>query len=601
MKKVFIIVFFCYFPSLLIAQINDEHTAMQYYQDGEFQKAAVILKKIVEKTKDYTWFNFYFNALLKDKQYEEAELVTKKVIRQNPGSLQYQILLAKLYKEKGEQERAAKIFEQVINSIPKDEFMIRDLANDLYQMAEYDLAIQVFVQGRKIMDNEQLFIFDLINLYRYKRDKNKLITEFLNALPAIPQMLQQAETTFSSVFENNSDYLTLQNALFKKIQKAPQNESYVKLLIWQFIQQQEYDLALRQLIALDKRTKDDGSILFEQTQIFFANKAYQTAIDAYTYLLTKGKDNPYQLQARLGMVDARYQSLLLGKNAEKEVLVLADQYQSIIDEYGKTTNTLFALRKLATIQAYYLKQLNLAEATLETALKIKGITNNDQGEIKLDLGDIYALNNQPWEAILMYGQVAKEFENQRNGNEANYRTARLSFYQGNFTYAKSQADVLKASTTQLIANDALNLSLMLSDHLETKTDTLALKMYAEAEFLQFKTRYAAALLKLDSIPKLYPQNSLADNILMSKSQLYIKTQDYSTAASLLQELIKSPQTNILIDDALFLLAGLYEKELNKPAEAQLLYQKLITDYPGSMFTAEARKHFRKLRGDNIES
>jgi TolA-binding protein len=601
MKKVFFIIFLCTLPSLLMAQINEERTAMQFYQDGEFQKAALILKKIVEKTKDDSWFNFYFNALLKSKQYDEAEQVTKKLIRQNPASLQYEVLLGRIYKEKGQQENAAKAFNHVVNSIPKDEFIIRELANNLYQMAEYDLAIQVFIQGRKIMDNEQLFTFDLINLYRFKRDKSSLITEFLNALSGAPQMLQQAQTSFSSVFESNSDYLNLQNALYKKIQKDPQNESYVKLLIWQFIQQQEYDMALRQLIALDKRMKDDGFMLFEQTQIFVSNKAYKTAVDAYTYLLAKGKDNPYQLQARLGMLEARYQLLLLGKNGEKEVMLLADQYQSILDEYGKTPATLFALRKMATMQAYYLHRLDLAEATLETALEIQGISDGDKGELKLELADVYTLNNQPWEAILLYGQVAKEFDNQRTGNEANYRTARLSFYQGNFTYAKSQADVLKASTTQLIANDALNLSLLLSDHLETKTDTMALKMYAAAEFLQFKNQYAAALLKLDSIPKLYPQNSLADEILMSKSQLYIKTKEYSTAAMFLQDLIKSPQTNIWTDDALFILAGLYERELGKPAEAQLLYQKLITDFPGSMFTAEARKHFRKLRGDNIES
>jgi hypothetical protein len=601
MKKVFFIIFLCTLSSVLMAQINEERTAMQFYQDGEFQKAALILKKIVEKTKDDSWFNFYFNALLKSKQYDEAEQVTKKLIRKNPASLQYEVLLGRIYKEKGQQENSAKAFEHVVNSIPKDEFIIRELANDLYQMAEYDLAIQVFIKGRKIMDNEQLFTFDLINLYRFKRDKNNLITEFLNALSGAPQMLQQAQTSFSSVFESNSDYLNLQNALYKKIQKDPQNESYVKLLIWQFIQQQEYDMALRQLIALDKRTKDDGFMLFEQTQIFVSNKAYKTAVDAYTYLLAKGKDNPYQLQARLGMLDARYQLLLLGKNGEKEVMLLADQYQSILDEYGKTPATLFALRKMATMQAYYLHRLDLAEATLETALKIQGISDGDKGELKLELADVYTLNNQPWEAILLYGQVAKEFDNQRTGNEANYRTARLSFYQGNFTYAKSQADVLKASTTQLIANDALNLSLLLSDHLDTKTDTMALKMYAAAEFLQFKTQYAAALLKLDSIPKLYPQNSLADEILMSKSQLFIKTKEYSTAAMFLQDLIKSPQTNIWTDDALFILAGLYERELSKPAEAQLLYQKLITDFPGSMFTAEARKHFRKLRGDNIES
>jgi hypothetical protein len=128
----------------------------------------------------------------------------------------------------------------------------------------------------------------------------------------------------------------------------------------------------------------------------------------------------------------------------------------------------------------------------------------DIAQLKMDLGDIYILTKQPWEAILVYEQVSKQFENQSIGNEAKYRSARLSFYQGNFDFAKSQADVLKASTTQLIANDALNLSLLISDNLQNKNDSLALQMYADAEMLQFMNNTAQALAKLDSIIVAYP-------------------------------------------------------------------------------------------------
>lgn len=495
----------------------------------------------------------------------------------------------------------AQTADKILESLPKDEFKIRELANELYVKQDYDLAIQVFLKGRKILNNDQLFNFELLSLYRFKKDKNSLIQEYLNILPALPQMLQQAENVFSSVFEGNSDYLLLQTALLKRMQKDPGNESYARLLTWQYLQQKEYDTALRQLIAQDKRIKDNGTILFEYTQIFIANKAYETAIKAYAYLLAKGKENEYYLPSRLGMTDARYQSLLDGKYEESEIITLASEYQEILDEYGTNARTLFAVRRLATIRSRYLHQLQKAEDILEAALKIPGITAAETGEMKLELGDIYVLTGKPWEAILMYGQVAKEFENENISNEAQYRSARLSFYQGNFSYAKSQADILKASTTQLVANDALNLSLMLSDHLESKTDTLALKMYAEADFLQFRDLLPAAIGKLDSIAIVYPGNNLSDDILMAKSQIYLKKKDFVTAATLLNQLIAHPQKDIWTDDAIYTLAGLYEDELNEPEQAKKLYQRLITDFPGSMFTAEARKHFRKLRGDNIES
>jgi hypothetical protein len=602
MKKRFVSLVFFLLPVWLLAQTsNEDNNAMQYYQDGDFKKAAEVLGQLFFRTKEDAYFSLYFNALLKSKQYAEAEKITKKLFRQEPSSLKYEIALGKAYKEEGQQENSAKAFDHVLDNLPKDEPAIREIANNLYQLEEYDIAIRVFQQGRKTLGNEQAFTFELLTLYRYKKDKAMLVQEFLNALATTPQMLPQAQTVLSAVFEGNSDYLNLQNALFKRIQKEPENESYTRLLIWQYLQQQEYDMALRQLIAQDKRTRTDGAAIFEHAQVFISNKAYDTAIKAYEYLLTKGKDNPYYLPSKLAAVDARYSSVLLGKNEEADVQVLADQYQAILDEYGKNPKTLFALRKWATIQAYYLHHLDKAEEALETAIKLPGVQQAELAELKLELGDIYVLTGQPWEAILVYGQVAKDYENQNIGNEAKYRSARLSFYQGNFSYAKSQADVLKASTTQLIANDALNLSLLISDHLETSSDTLALKLYAAAEFMAFRNNPKAALNKLDSIPIVCPQNSLADDILMAKSRVYMKTGDFGKAAALLKELIAHPQQNIWTDDALFILAGLYEDKLNEPEQAKLLYQRLITDFPGSMFTAEARKRFRKLRGDNIES
>ena len=393
---------------LLVAQDNMIRMAMQYYQNGDYQKAAVLLEKLVFKTKNEAYLDLYFNALLKSKQYEIADKAIKKLIRQNPESLKYALLLGRIYKEKGDFENSAKAFDNLLRTLPDDEAKIRSLANDIYQLGEYDLAASLFLQGRKNLKNDQAFTFELLSLYRFKKDKNKLSEEYLNALSTMPQMLQQAETVLPSVFETHADYLMLQNSLLKRIQKDPQNESYSKLLIWQYIQQKDYEMALRQLIAQDKRIKDNGTILFQHAQLFASNKAFDTAIKAYTYLMLKGKESEYYLPSELAMIDARYQLLLAGKNDKKDIIILADQYQQILNEYGSNARTLFALRKWANLQTYYLQDPQKAETALETAIKLPGISSIEMGEMKLELGDIYRLTQQPWEAILMYGQVSKD-------------------------------------------------------------------------------------------------------------------------------------------------------------------------------------------------
>ena len=600
MKKLAVIVLLCLIQLLCRAQDNlDDALAYQYYQQGQFQQAVVLLEKLFNTTKSDAYFELYFNSLLKLKKFDEAEKLARKQIRQSPKNLQYGIALARVYQDKGQAEAANKMYMQVIANLPADEFKIREIANHFYGFQAYDLAISAFLQGRKLLNNDQPFTYELLSIYRYKKDKNMLVQEYLNALPQTPQLLPQAESVLSSVFEDNADYLILQSALLKKIQKEPQTEIYTKLLIWQYLQQQEYEMALRQLIAQDRRIKDDGAILFNTAGTFLDNKAYPTAIKAYEYLLTKGKENPWYLPAKVEMINAKYQLVIAGKFDKNAIAELAAAYQAIIDEYGKSRQTLFALSKLANLQAYYLNELPKAEKTLEDLLKTPGISAAETGQVKLDLGDIYILTQQPWEAFLIYEQVAKQFENQDIGNEAKYRAARLSFYQGNFNYAKSQADVLKASTSQLIANDALNLSLLISDNLQSKTDSSALKMYADAEMLQFRNQPSQALAKLDSIAIAFPNNSLTDDILMARSRIYIKNNDIPNAITALKILTEKLGNSIWTDDALFTLADLYENNLKDNEQAKNLYQKLINEYPGSMFTNEARKRFRKLRGDNI--
>ncbi len=600
MRK-FIFLFFCIHISFFAdAQENvDEALAFQYYQQADYEKATVLLEKLFNQTKSDAYFELYFNALIKIKKYKESELILKKLLKQNPDKHQYNIALGRVYQESGRTAEANKIYLEVINNIPKDENKIRQIANDFYRFEAYDMAVSVFLQGRKVLADEQLFTFDLLSIYRYKKNKTMLIQEYLNILGTLPQMLPQAQNTFASVFEDDSDYQLLQLALFKKIQKEPQLEVFSEMLIWQFVQQKEYELALRQLIAQDKRTNGNGITLYNTANTFIANKAYTTAIKAYEYILTKGTETEIYIPAKIELINAKYELAITGKYDKPNIKALADQYQEILTTYGKIPQTLFALKKLAYLQAYYLNDLKEAEATLEAGIKISGLPKSEVAQLKIELGDIYLLSKQPWEAILVYEQVSKQFEGQVIGSEARYRSAKLNFYVGDFGYAKSQADVLKASTSTLIANDALNLSLLISDNLLSKNDSLALTMYADADMLQFMNKTNEALEKLDSIDILFQNNSLTDDILMAKAKIYVKENELTKGTAALKDLITNHNTSIWIDDALFMFADILEKKLNNPEEAKKLYQQLVNDYPGSMFNAEARKRFRNIRGDNV--
>eukprot|EP01133_Synstelium_polycarpum_P003373 gene3373-3833_t len=601
MKKLILTTLLSLLSIYLLAQRNSEDaSAYQYYEQGDYPKAAVLFGKLFESSKKEVYFDLYLNALLKTGQYQDAEKVVRKYLGTQAGNLKFEIAMGRIYQENGQTEKATKFFNQFIASLPPEEDKIRLYVNYLYRFQYYDLAISAFLQGRKMTGNDQMFAFELLNLYRYKKDKNALTAEYMNVLPTMPALLIQAQTNLSAVFEGSNDYLTLQALLLKKIQKDPDNETLNKLLIWEYLQRQEFEMALRQLIAQDKRLNHSDQEIFNMASTFISNGANATAIKAYEYLMAKGNKGEYYLPARIELINTKYYLLLDGKFEKTAVAELAAQYEALTNEFGKNLRTLFAMTRLANLEAYYLNNFTKAENALEEALKIPNLNMQEAGRIKLDLADIYVLNNEPWEAFLVYEQVARKFENQDIGNEAMFRSARLSFFQGNFAYAKSQADVLKASTSQLIANDALNLSLLISDNLQSAADSAALKMYADAQMLEFRKLPQKALIKLDSIAVAFPGNSLSDDILMAKSKLFIQQNNLSQAALMLQTIIDKHKESLWADDALFLLADLYENRLGKIEEARNLYQKLITDFPGSMYVSQARKHFRKLRGDAVD-
>jgi TolA-binding protein len=209
------------------------------------------------------------------------------------------------------------------------------------------------------------------------------------------------------------------------------------------------------------------------------------------------------------------------------------------------------------------------------------------------------LNGDVWEASLYYSQVEKMYEDDPMGHEAKFRNARLSFFKGDFEWSKAQLDVLKSSTSEMIANDAMQLALLIEDNLGLDSIEKPLKLYAEADFLVYKNQFTEAEKKLDSINAMYPHHSLDDEILMERAQIAFKQRDYPKALTFYTRVYTEYGKDILGDDALFKAAELEEQYLNEPIKAKDLYEKLIINYPGSVYTVEARSRFRRLRGDAV--
>jgi tetratricopeptide (TPR) repeat protein len=586
--------------SKLFAQDNDLLLAKQYAANGDQQKALDIYQKLYKQNNE-AFFTVYVNSLLGVKRFDDAISITKKMMRKHPEDHQYNIMLGAAYTQQGAIDKANIIYDDLIKNLPPDQGQIAMLASLFYQNANVDYAIRIFLQGRKLLQSDQLFSYELINLYRYKRDKVALVEEYLNFLPTNPPFITQAENTLSGLFEGPADYDILKTALLKRIQKDPQQTLYPELLTWQFLQQKQFDQALNQALALSRRQNDDGSNIFELCRTLTANEAYDAAIRGYEYLVAKGRDQQLYIPSKIELINTKNLRVTSGKYVKEDLLSLEKDYNDLLTEFGKNASTAFAMQKLANLQAYKLHMLGDAQKLLEETINIPGIKPALLADCKLDLGDVMLLNNQPWDATLLYSQVEKDFPNSTIGQDAKYRNAKLAWYTGDFTWAKGQLDVLKAATSQLIANDALNLSLLISDNITADSSGAALKIYARADLLIFAEQPEKALITLDSIDVKYPGNSLTDDILMAKARLFIQKKNYTDAVPLLKKIAEEHSFDLWADDAVFMLGDIYENQLGDKEKAKVYYQKIITDYAGSLYINEARRRFRLLRGDKNEA
>ncbi|PJJ80190.1 tetratricopeptide repeat protein [Mucilaginibacter auburnensis] len=584
----------------LLAQGNEFALARQYAANGEHDKALELYDKLFKQDPE-AYYSFYLNSLFEVKKFDAAEAAAKKMVKQYPKNIKYYIALGSVYAKKGDAEKAKAVYEDLLKNLPASAPEISNLASLFYQGGNTDYAIKTFLQGRKKLGKEDLFANELITLYRYKRDKENITEEFLNFLPANPGYLAQAQYTLSTVYEDDADYDLLRTALLKRIQKAPDQTVFINMLTWMYMQQKEYDQALNQALALSRRTNSDGSDVYDLCRTLVIDEAYDTAIRGYEFIISKGKSSPWYTSAKIELIDAKNLKVTTGKYVYDDLIGLEKDYLDLLNELGRTQSTTYAMQRLARLQAFKLHKLDDAQKILEEATAIPNLRKELLASCKLDLGDVYLLNNQPWEATLLYSQVEKDNQNTNAGQDAKFRNAKFSYYTGDFEFAKGQLTVLKSATSQLIANDALNLSLLVTDNLAADSAGNALKVYARADKLIFAEQPEKAMVVLDSINVLYPDNILADDISMAKARIYIQQKNYNEAITHLKKIYTEHPTDLWADDAVYMVADIYDNQLNDKEQAKALYQKIITDYAGSLWINDARKRFRILRGDNAEN
>ena len=419
--------------------------------------------------------------------------------------------------------------------------------------------------------------------------------EALTELENNPKNYNRVKSRFQTMLlydvnKNIADEMRI--ALLKKTQEKPDNVDFAYLLVWFSIQEEDYETALIQCYSLDRRNEDQDGQIINLADICFNNEQYELAKEAYEYIADKGKINPFYGAALLGAI--KTQVLLLNQNPNtpsKDYERLSHRIDDAYSEVGSKDYPALAEIQ-ADLMTYHLGQPQQAIALLLQAIE-QTTERSPLNHLKLKLADIYLYNDEVWEATLLYSQVDKAMKEAPMGHEARFRNARLRYFIGEFAWAETQLNVLKAATSKLIANDAMSLSLVISDNLEADTTGTELRRLSRADYRLYQQKDDLALLTLDSIS--HDGNGISKpHALYRIAEIKEKNQDYVKADSLFLQIVSNFPDSYMADDALMHAALLEDQQLKNKEAAQRHYEQLIDSYPTSLYVAQAKKNYRKL-------
>ena len=582
-------------------QGQNSKLADQYYLEGEYEKAGDLYLKLHEtakKSNNYIYFNKYIECLLAMRQFAQAEREIQTQMKAEPDNFSLIVTLGNVQERMGNFEAAQTSYKQAIEKLPPRLDAITNLGNAFLSQAKYDEAIETYEKGEKLMNTPGIFSYQLADLYKRNGNTAKMIEQYLYSLQASPNNIENIQNVLQRSLKQE-DYAELMAQLYVFIQEYPETDYFPEMLAWTFMQQKDYSKAMRQAKALDKRLGENGMRVYRLAQIAANDRDYTTAIEGYEYILAnQTPGSPFYIEAKRASLATKRRQITDNFNYTQEQLhALEMEYVAFIETYGVNPTTALMVSELAMLEALYINDLPKAISYLEQVAHLPGINNYQQAYAKLDLGDYYLMSGEVWEATLLYSQVDKAFPEDLIGQDARFRNARLSYYNGDFEWAQTQFDILKTSTSKLIANDALDLSIFIMDNLGLDSNAHALSEYAQAELLIFQNKLDPAIEKLTILGNLYSEHELMDDILYLKARLYEKKRDYAQADSLYQEIIDKYPDAIRADNALYNQAQLYEHQLHDPEKAKACYEKLFMEYTDSTFAIDARKRYRELRGD----
>jgi len=589
-----VILLICLFLTTSLTFSQSEQEALNYFNNGEFEKALISYQKLYDANKSNS--NHLLKIIEIHQQLEQYNLAEELLLFQinRTSNPEFLVELGYNFQLKKEQEKADENYNQAVLKIDENPIYGFNVARRFEKHALIDYAATVYERAMELRP-ETNFNIQLARIYGEQGKIERMFMSYADFIERNPAYILQSKRIFSEfISENGEDENNklLRKVLLTKIQNQP-NIIWNQLLSWLFIQQRDYNKAFAQERAIYKRQQETILGITDLAAITTNEGKSEIAKEILTFIINNAFNFETVLKAHKDLLELETKYAL-----KKDYKVIDQKYKALLEEFGMLPQTIDFQISYANFQAFNLDEADAAILFLKESLKINA-SKFLQAKVKLKLGDILVFQEKFNEALIYFSQIQTSLKNSPISQEARFRVAKTSYYKGDFKWAESQLKILKSSTSQLIANDALDLKLLISDNKFEDSLQTALKLYAKADLLAFQNKKESAILLLDKILIEHKTESIIDQALYKQAQLFESKQLYEKAGANYLNMIANYREDILADDAYYALAELYLNHLDQPEKAKDLYEQIIFNHEDSIYFVDARKKYRALRGDAI--
>lgn len=589
MRKILaIIALFCSFAAFA----QNEQLAYNYFEKGEFEKALATYQDLEKKQPNNTFFIQKIVACQQQlKQYAEAEKFLEVKLDKTNQPLLY-VELGYNYQLQKNMGKAEKNYNAAIKAVADNPSYAYTVASAFEQKVLLEYAIKAYDTATAI-NKSMNFDYQLALIQGQLGNTDLMIDKLLsyayNNQPSLV-VVQNQLSRFMNEESSETFNASLRKALLLNTQKT-QDIFWNQFLSWYFVQQREYGKAFIQEKAIFKRNPEMFLNIVNLAHLAVDEKEDATAREILAFILANTDEPSLKMQAEFDLLE-----MDIAIAQQKDYPVLKQRIDGLLSQYGTTPYSLGLQLQKADFEGFYLKDTKAASQTLNTALALQ-LNRYQTAEVKMKLSDILLLDEKFNQAIIYYAQVEEDLKNDAVGHEASFKVARTSYFKGDFEWAQKQLKVLKSSSSQLIANDALELYLLIIDNTVEDSTQTALKKFARADFKLYQNKKEEALTTFKDLIDKDNTKSIKDVTHLRLGKIYESQGKYDLALQNYQQIIDNYKEGIYVDEALFFSAEIYNKKLADPEKAKPLYEKVIFEHEDSIYFVEARKQFRLLRGD----